>query len=396
MPFISGTGPCSSSPSNAPAISSLSATNLLLLLGAFALSVVSYRLVEQPIRTAAWARAPQALTGFACAVIAVVVVATAITTSISNREAVQAAVATPVSRLIAPSQASTRTTSHQSTAPTPAGVGGELPAIVAAVQGKSAPVRNLNALHPAVGHLLDDYAQDVPSACSAHSGESSSEICHFGRPSSPRRLVVIGDSHADMWMPAVIPVGVREGWDVVPLLKSGCGPTDWQSSSGPSDCRAWWRWAVTQMRTLHPDVTLVAGFYNWAGGGRAPMVLTALDGDMRTLQRGLRRVVLIGDTPQRSGQPVDCLLSRRFAQTGCTETLASNQAALTGDVARVAADDHAGFIDPTGWFCDLGQCPLVVDNIIAYRDNNHVSQTYAEALSGTLGSALNAVLKQRP
>jgi hypothetical protein len=35
------------------------------------------------------------------------------------------------------------------------------------------------------------------------------------------------------------------------------------------------------------------------------------------------------------------------------------------------------------------QCPLVVGNTITYRDSNHVSQTYASALSGAFRAAFH-------
>jgi hypothetical protein len=56
------------------------------------------------------------------------------------------------------------------------------------------------ALAPPLGRLLGD----VPrmESCMAGPDATSSKLCELGDPMSRRTLVVLGDSHAMMWMPA--------------------------------------------------------------------------------------------------------------------------------------------------------------------------------------------------
>jgi hypothetical protein len=75
--------------------------------------------------------------------------------------------------------------------------------------------------------------------------------------------------------------------------------------------------------------------------------------------------------------------------------LTASEASLTSSVAQLASSDHVGFIDPTGWFCYESQCPLIVGNLITYRDNNHVSQTYAAALGAVFRAAFEAAIRSR-
>jgi hypothetical protein len=86
------------------------------------------------------------------------------------------------------------------------------------------------------------------------------------------------------------------------------------------------------------------------------------------------------------------LLASHATIAGCSDALSPVEAALTSQVAQLAEGDGAGFIDPTGWFCYDSKCPLVVSNIITYRDDSHVSQTYASALSGAFRAAFNAIV----
>ena len=366
------------------------ATNLLLLLGAFALSVVSYRLVEQPIRTAAWARAPQALTGFACAVIAVVVVATAITTSISNREAVQAAVATPVTPLSLP------TTSVPTPSPARLTSSSALTAVLPEVvrQVQSGPARNAlpSNLAPPIGRLLADVAA-IPAGCEAQGTQSSEDVCHLGDAAGARSLAVVGDSHAEMWLPAIERFAARDGWDVIPIMKSGCSPTKWTSAGDPERCVSWFRWAMHEVAGLHPTVSLVTGFFSEVSAGATPTVLSGLSSAVQTLKRASHRVVVVGDVPTRSRQPVDCLLAAHASATSCIDALSDTESQLDTDVAGLAAGAGVAYIDPTGWFCYQAQCPLVVGQLITYRDETHVSATYAAALTNVFRAAFTAAVK---
>ena len=61
-------------------------------------------------------------------------------------------------------------------------------------------------------------------------------------------IVLIGDSHAMMWLPAVLEMAWRDGWVVVPLLRTGCMPNRWITDEGPSSCRVWYRWAMREVR----------------------------------------------------------------------------------------------------------------------------------------------------
>src|SRR5213078_3380118 len=89
--------------------------------------------------------------------------------------------------------------------------------------------------------------------------KSTSEICRVGDTASPRLIVLLGDSHALMWLPTVLELARRDGWVVVPLLRTGCMPNRWTRKQERSSCQAWYRWALREARLLHPSITLVAG-----------------------------------------------------------------------------------------------------------------------------------------
>jgi hypothetical protein len=281
--------------------------------------------------------------------------------------------------------------------------GQSLPAVVAAVN--SPPNRHLDpaALNPPIGELQNtDYLPSQDQSCKAHLGQTSSPICRLGAASSSRTMVVIGDSHAEMWMPAIISLGQRDGWAVVPLLKQGCLASEWtggyhvdagHSLASLDECHAWFNWAMAQARSLHPDVVLIAGYYSYVGIPGEPWVLNGLRAAADGVKRSAKHVAIIGDPPTRANNPVDCLLAPNATFASCSRPLGQDQTAITGAVSQMAASDGLGFIDTTGWFCYEAQCPLVIGNVIAYRDDNHLTPTYSTALSGAFRAAFNGIIR---
>jgi hypothetical protein len=145
-------------------------------------------------------------------------------------------------------------------------------------------------------------------------------------------------------------------------------------------------------------VTLIAGHYSYrsqtADNPRTDQGLdTALNRAVQAVRQASKRVAIIADIPQLIRQPVDCLLAPHATLAGCSESLAPSEPNLTSVVSQLAANDRVGLIDPTGWFCYQSQCPLVVGNLITYRDIDHVSATYARALGAAFDSAFDLAVR---
>jgi hypothetical protein len=44
-------------------------------------------------------------------------------------------------------------------------------------------------------------------------------------------------------------------------------------------------------------------------------------------------------------------------------------------------------VDPTPWFC-TDRCPIVVGNVLVFKDNSHLTLAYARALQPVIGRAV--------
>jgi peptidoglycan/LPS O-acetylase OafA/YrhL len=346
--------------------------NLLLLVGAFLLSVVSYKLVENPLRKRRWPTRVGALAWPASAA-AVLLVALAISGSIDKTaKRLEAAAATVQPALLVDTAAAA---SYEE----PDEPEAPLPPVVAAVHAAEQEAPILSPLTPPVSRLRDDF-YNFPSGCVPRGGQTKSRICRLGDTSSRKAIVVIGDSHAQMWMPTIFDMAQRDGWLVLPLVKVSCIPRTWLEAGKP--CNRWYRWAKQRAAALRPDVTLIVG--SWAGTWAPRRAVRAVADLSRALRSSSRAVIVLDDTPGQRREPTDCLLDSHSNMKTCSNVQSKTQQQTSTAIRSNARNQSIGFMDSRGWFCAPTQrtprkilCPLVINQTITYVDRGHVSKTYA-------------------
>jgi hypothetical protein len=55
--------------------------------------------------------------------------------------------------------------------------------------------------------------------------------------------------------------------------------------------------------------------------------------------------------------------------------------------------DNVPVIDPRPALCPDGLCPAVIGDVLVWRDDNHITATYARTLAGWLSRELAAVAR---
>jgi peptidoglycan/LPS O-acetylase OafA/YrhL len=369
-----------------------------LLMGAFLLSCVSYALVENPIRRRARSRKATGVV-FGVSMAAVLGTAVLCLTAIArdeqrfNAPAASASLVTPAPAPVA-TPAPVLVSSRK-----PAASNQALPDVVAAVMAARRGDPIPSGLNPPIGRLRTSPPQYVlPDGCSSRgeSSKSTSKICHLGDTTSQKTIVLVGDSHAMMWLPAVLELAWRDGWVVIPILRTGCRPDRWVTNEGPASCRAWYRWAIREVRLLHPRIALIGGSI---GERPSTAVPAAADGTI-AMARALDpygAVVVIGDPEGLNEEPRDCLLSSHASMATCTTRWPPTTLRSYDRVAATMRRLGIGFIATRGFFCFERQCPAVIGNTIAYWDHSHITATYALQIAGAFRTAfLRAAARATP
>jgi peptidoglycan/LPS O-acetylase OafA/YrhL len=256
-------------------------------------------------------------------------------------------------------------------------------------------------LRPDIFTLKDD----VPGVgeCDYHVWPRA-QLCRRGDVHADRVIVLVGDSHARAWIPAVEAIGREDGYATYYLVKQGCTQADLvpyslEREDVQDGCVAFRQWAFDQIGSLHPALTILTG--------DAPDAVQRPDGSLAVTDREIAaemaqgtaesvdelkgrtdRVVVLGDVPGLREQPGLCLSARSASLAGCAGDPRGRGEVMNRATRGAATREGGAFVDPTPWFCAHDVCPAVVGRTLVYRDLEHISATYAGELAGSLAAAL--------
>jgi hypothetical protein len=151
------------------------------------------------------------------------------------------------------------------------------------------------------------------------------------------------------------------------------------------------------MATLHPAVVIL-GFSREYGIADdhvvvdGPAWINGLKEMITTIQKTTgARVVLMGDDPYPQQEVPNCLSQNLTSTPTCSipkKYPFYNPGGIPQE-QQVAAATGAGYVDTDPWFCISTTCTVIVGNILVYRDDNHITATYANWLTPAVGAALD-------
>jgi peptidoglycan/LPS O-acetylase OafA/YrhL len=366
------------------------ATKLLLLGGAFVLSILTYASFENPLRRASRLRSPVALALWPVAILAVLFVASLHWSDYANAVN-QAYDPTPVESL----KETPEDQLAASTSSVHAGHPSSPSALVAAVSAIEMARPIPSPLTPAA-IALPSSTYYAPEGCIGLPKAGHGSVCSIGNTTSHKSLVVFGDSHAQMWLPAILNFASREGYDVRPIMKYGCTVGTWGGPEHENECVAWYKWGLSQVRALHPSLIILAAHYSFPGLDadmeiKEPNIVRNITAFGRAVLPSTHQIVVLGDPPGEEQEPATCLLSAHPTMKTCSYTEVAAQATANTGVES-AALAFGDFLDTTPWFCYHGRCPMVVGHTVVYLDRSHITTQYAEAVAPLFTAALKRVL----
>lgn len=259
-------------------------------------------------------------------------------------------------------------------------------------------------LDPSISQEIDSgMAQPFYDGCFNGFTDDSVHPCQYGDPTGARTVVLFGDSHALMWFPAFENLAQQNGWQLIAQAKATCPPIDVPIFSPDlgewyTGCDQWKASVVARIEQLHPAL-VVLGFSREYGIPNdhvvvdGPAWMQGLSQMIRTLRAAGAEVVVMGDDPYPSGLVPDCLAANPSDLAACTIPRAAPHINVPGiaQEQQVVAAAGGHYLDTEPWFCGPSSCAVVVDNLIVYHDDNHVSAAYASWLTPVLGADLQTM-----
>jgi hypothetical protein len=373
----------------------LSVTDGLVCIAiALGLSEFSFRFIENPIRHNISLRGLRAA-ALATAIIAVVAGAGVIARNNPPAIAVGPDATAPivVSDTTIPAGVAATTTTLVSTAPDLPSRGKPVSAIVEAASMTGLP----GNLTPGLQSAISDMPIVYKNNCHAGFSALRPKKCVFGDETSSVVIGLYGDSHAAQWFPAFEKVAIKRKWKLITYTKRGCPPAEIPTYSSVlgkvyKECAPWRRNVLDQMVADGVQVVFVAHFERLLSAStRKPMWQKewreGLQGTVTEIESRGMKPVLMQDTPY-PGQDIPTCLSRSY--TNIQQCSPSVRVAYRDDMNEMLVDfDRAGqqVLWVKEWFCITTLCPTVVGNVLVYRDDNHMTVTFASLIAPLLDAA---------
>ena len=274
-----------------------------------------------------------------------------------------------------------------------------------------AAAASLRRLPPQVVPPLDTPAREWGDgvegpSCIAQLAQAKERICTIGDPQGSKLMVVYGDSHASMWLPAFQWIAKSAHWRLVVLSKPYCpaleltiaDPPSLGSANSPDAvCDKWHSWATAWINANKPQVLVVTdeSIYKVpVADGSTPRWAyisdwrRGLEGLFSSLTDKQTRTVILGDIPTLAQPGPQCLASHESDVQACSTPVGSAVPFSNAVEESTAHQLGVGYIDPIPWFCST-VCTAVIGRFSVYLDGVHINAAWATYLESVLGHAIH-------
>lgn len=257
-------------------------------------------------------------------------------------------------------------------------------------------------IKPALNRAAGDADNILNKGCSRdHYGETV-PICYYGTKGG-MRIVLIGDSHALHWMPALDAIGKAYNYEIIPIAKVNCAFMDvklyaYRLGKSYTSCTKWRANVVTKVAQLDPALVILS--HTWYREEGKPNELRPqyyADAVGRMLDQIPFPTLIFSDTPFGQNNIPTCLARNRSNVAKCVVT----RAAAYGNRGHardllVAEQRDLPIFDFTAALCPGTKCAPIIDGRVVYHDHHHLTTTMAKYLATPLGAALSAVVSSLP
>ncbi|MQM24827.1 acyltransferase family protein [Glycomyces albidus] len=251
---------------------------------------------------------------------------------------------------------------------------------------------------------IEDATLDTPAlyedGCQVDRDDPNvNEDCWYGDPDGEKTVVLFGDSHAAQWFPALNQVAEASGWRLLVMTKSNCSVPEVDTYDPVlereyTECPEWKDGVFDLLEEVEPDVVVATALDEkeiiaddpaqaWTDGWVA---------SVERLQDTGAEVYYLADSPDVGNNVPDCLGSNPQNASVCVGDLDESVIDPERREATIeaVADAGAEVVDPIPWLCDVeqGTCPVVVGNLLVYRDSNHLTARFVAELIPQLATAI--------
>ncbi|MFI5228757.1 MAG: acyltransferase family protein [Gemmatimonadales bacterium] len=236
--------------------------------------------------------------------------------------------------------------------------------------------------------------------------------CVFGDTAARTTVVLLGDSHAEHWLPAVDRAGRERHWKVYAMVKPACPVSDMPELVNAAlkrsyvECTNWRRRMLARIVAMRPDMVILSSYdhYMPLTGDQSSWQVTpvAWKNGLRStyglLSRAGINTVVIRGTPVAGVDAPSCLSRRASGAPFWGKACAYDRARSLHPEAIAAQNEaarglsHIAFVDMGDRVCPprAARCSVVQRGLIVFRDDDHLTATFSRAEAPILGARVAA------
>jgi peptidoglycan/LPS O-acetylase OafA/YrhL len=207
-----------------------------------------------------------------------------------------------------------------------------------------------------------------------------------------RRIVVVGDSHAQQLTGALVPIAQHNNWQLTAIIRGAC-PFSTASEVVPdeADCLAWNAAAADEITTLHPDAVVTLASRDVRAGLTEQTPPGFVEQWRRLDAQGIP-VLALRDNPRFDHSIPDCVQQQAEDVDACGVNRSDVYAPVPPWSAVSDIPSNVSFVDISDAVCDPDRCPAVVGNVLVYLDDNHLTATYTTSMADLLADRIHDAL----
>ncbi|MDO3634352.1 acyltransferase family protein [Mycolicibacterium arseniciresistens] len=245
-------------------------------------------------------------------------------------------------------------------------------------------------------HIVPDplVANEDYTQCTQVIESAEVRSCAYGKQDSDVIVAVVGDSHANQWVPGLAKVAEKKGWALVEYTKAACSfsdvPVATKDQKPYPSCNEWSAAVLDQLIKEKPTMVITSqsskGVFVNGELRYDPVGRSALAAGLRRSYEALTKagipVLVIQDSPAPTQDIPDCVEANADELTAC----AADRAVMVPDdhgsdqMEAVQGLGNVRVVDFNDAICPTDKCAAVIGNVLLYRDNSHMTGTYVRTL----------------
>ncbi len=245
----------------------------------------------------------------------------------------------------------------------------------------------------------DDMVSAYPNCPGLNAAGTEVRACHLGSRNSAVRIALVGDSHANQYAGALDLIGKRHGYAVDVMAKGGCPLTYAKRVQDQILTKACVEWVRNTVRYLSSHryqviITTMKSGVTWQNGGSGVAGTKQL---LQALEATGASVIYIKDNPQPITDVLQCLRFSKSRENEACSVSRKDAVKLQPAVRAIKqlASSRITLLNLDRVFCDSDTCQPVIGNIVVYRDDNHLTDTFAKTLAPNISAAIAEVLRSK-